>query len=66
MKLSPREKEILFLIIDKEMSNSEIAVILGISVGTVDTHRKNILNKFQVSNSVGLTKKAIKLKLIDV
>lgn len=48
------------------MSNSEIAVILGISVGTVDTHRKNILNKFQVSNSVGLTKKAIKLKLIDV
>ena len=64
MKLTHREKEILHLIILEEMSSSEISKKLGIAIGTVDTHRKKLLLKFETSNSVGLTKKAIKQKLV--
>jgi DNA-binding CsgD family transcriptional regulator len=60
MKLSPREIEILQMIVGLELSNSAIAEKLGISIGTVDTHRKNILHKLKVKNSVGLTKVAIR------
>lgn len=66
MKLSPRESEILFLIVGMELSNSAIALKLGISTGTVDTHRKKLLQKMRVKNSVGLTKMAIKEKYISV
>lgn len=64
MKLSPRETEILQMIVGLELSSAEIAKRLGISVGTVDTHRKNLLQKLEVNNSVGLTKVAIKNKFI--
>lgn len=61
--LSPREKEVLILIC-KEYSSSEIAEKLFLSIGTVDTHRKNILNKLGVSNTVGLVKYALKNNMI--
>ncbi|MFZ5553002.1 MAG: response regulator transcription factor [Bacteroidota bacterium] len=66
MHLTSREKEILHLIIEEEMSNSRIAKKLGIAIGTVDTHRKKLLQKFDVSNSVGLTKRAIRMNIIRV
>jgi RNA polymerase sigma factor (sigma-70 family) len=66
MKLSPREREILYLIVGLEMSSADIAKQLGISVGTVDTHRKNLLLKLNVKNSVGLTKVAIRDKYIQL
>lgn len=56
--LSPRELEILKLIC-QEMSNAEIAKKLFLSVGTVDTHRKNIIVKLGVNNTVGMVKFAI-------
>ncbi|MGR3810714.1 response regulator transcription factor [Jiulongibacter sp. NS-SX5] len=56
--LGKREYEILELIC-KEMSNAEIAKKLFLSVGTVDTHRKNIILKLGVNNTVGLVKFAI-------
>jgi DNA-binding NarL/FixJ family response regulator len=62
--LSPREVEILKLVCE-EMSSSEIAAKLFLSVSTVDTHRKNILIKLGVSNTVGLVKYAIKHNLIS-
>lgn len=62
--LSPREKEILIRVCN-EMSSSEIAKELFISVGTVDTHRKNILNKLGIANTVGLVKYALKHGLLN-
>ncbi len=61
--LSEREKEILVLVC-KEYSSSQIAEKLFISVGTVDTHRKNILIKLGVTNTVGLVKYALKNGLL--
>lgn len=52
-RLSNREKEILKLIING-FTSKEIAVELEISKLTVDTHRKNIQNKLDVPNTVGL------------
>jgi two-component system, NarL family, response regulator NreC len=62
--LSAREKEILILVC-KEFSSAQIAEQLFISTGTVDTHRKNILIKLGVTNTVGLVKYALKHKLLS-
>jgi two-component system response regulator NreC len=62
--LSKREIEILTLIC-KEFSNSEIAEKLFLSVSTVETHRKNLIAKLGVNNTVGLVKYALKNKLIE-
>jgi two-component system, NarL family, response regulator NreC len=62
--LSKREIEILTLIC-KEFSNAEIASRLFLSVSTVETHRKNLIAKLGVNNTVGLVKFALKNKLID-
>ncbi len=61
--LGTREKEIIKLIID-ELTTDEIAEKLFISKSTVETHRRNIFIKLQVSNIAGMTKKAIQLGLI--
>jgi len=66
MHLTQREKQILELIIKDELSSAQIAARLGIAIGTVDTHRKKLLAKFHTSNSVGLTKKAIQQKMIEL
>lgn len=62
--LSDREKEILILVC-QEFASSQIAEKLHISVGTVDTHRKNILVKLGVNNTVGLVKYALKHRLLE-
>ena len=56
--LTDRETEILKLIAE-EHSNAEIANKLFISVRTVDTHRRNLLEKLQAKNTAGLVKYAI-------
>ena len=56
--LSDREIEVLRLIA-QEFSNGEIAEKLFISIRTVDTHRRNLLEKLQVKNTVGLVKYAL-------
>jgi DNA-binding NarL/FixJ family response regulator len=62
--LSKREIEILKLIC-KEYSNQEIAEKLFLSISTVETHRKNLIAKLGVNNTVGLVKFAIKNNLVD-
>jgi len=64
-KLSKRETEVLRLIAD-EYSNQEIADALFISIRTVDTHRRNMLEKLQLRNTAGLVKYAIRNGLADV
>jgi DNA-binding NarL/FixJ family response regulator len=51
--LTRREKEILKLLF-KGFTSQEIAGQLSISVYTIDTHRKNMLQKFNVHNTQGL------------
>ncbi|WP_430816316.1 response regulator [Carboxylicivirga sp. RSCT41] len=61
--LSKREIEILKLI-SQEYSNQEIADKLFISTRTVDTHRRNLLEKLEIKNNVGLVKYAISKGLL--
>jgi DNA-binding NarL/FixJ family response regulator len=61
--LSEREIEVLKLIA-QEYSNREIADKLFISIRTVDTHRRNILEKLDIKNTAGLVKYAISKALI--
>jgi two-component system response regulator NreC len=62
--LTKREIEILKLIA-REYSNNAIADQLFISTGTVDTHRKNIILKLGVKNTVGLIKYCIQNNLLE-
>ena len=62
--LTKREKEILKLIAE-EYSNPEIAEELFISIRTVDTHRRNLLDKLGAKNTAGLVKHALKIGLIE-
>lgn len=61
--LTPRESEIMELII-KEYSNQEIANELFISTRTVDAHKRNLLEKTNSKNLVGLIKYAYKHNLV--
>lgn len=62
--ISPREIEVLKLIA-QEHSNPEIAEKLFISIRTVDTHRRNLLEKLGAKNTAGLVKFAIQKGLVD-
>jgi len=61
--LTRREKEVLELIAEG-LTNIEIAKKLFISVTTVDTHRKNLLAKFEAKNIAALVKSAVQMQLI--
>ncbi|HTG56163.1 MAG TPA: response regulator transcription factor [Niabella sp.] len=61
--LTRREKEVLELIADG-LTNNEIAAQLFISITTVDTHRKNLLSKFDSRNVASLVRKASQLNFI--
>ncbi len=61
--LSKRECEVLQLIA-LEYSNAQIAERLFLSVSTIDSHRKNLMIKLGVENTVGLMKVAINNGLI--
>jgi len=63
-KLTKREKEIIKNILDQK-SNSEIGKTLSISKRTVETHRKNIMLKLEVKNSIGIAVKALEMGIID-
>lgn len=61
--LTAREAEVLKMIA-QEYSNGEIADKLFISIRTVDTHRRNLLDKLNLKNTAGLVKYAIEKGLI--
>ena len=62
--LTKREIEILLLILE-ELTNYEIAKKLFVSPRTIDTHRRNLLQKTKAKNTVGLVKFAFKNNLIS-
>ncbi len=61
--LTSREKEVLTLIAEG-FTNPQIANKLFVSPYTVDSHRKNLLTKFNVNNTAGLIKLAARLGLV--
>jgi DNA-binding NarL/FixJ family response regulator len=63
--LSPREREVLTLIAQGQTSK-EIASALGVSFGTVDTHRTNLMRKLKIRNVAGLVVYAFRAGLIEV
>ncbi|MCA0927341.1 response regulator transcription factor [Ruegeria profundi] len=56
--LTGREQTIL-LELAQGKSNKEVALVLDISVRTVETHRKNIKRKLGISSTAGLTRYAM-------
>jgi two-component system, NarL family, nitrate/nitrite response regulator NarL len=61
--ISTREKEVLKLIASG-LTNPQIAEKLFISLHTVDSHRKNLLTKFNVNNTASLIKAATNFSLV--
>ncbi|MEN8186216.1 MAG: response regulator transcription factor [Bacteroidota bacterium] len=61
--LTKREVQVLKLVA-QQYSTREIAEELHISESTVDTHRKNLMKKVKVKNSVGLAIFALKNEVI--
>jgi DNA-binding NarL/FixJ family response regulator len=61
--ITRREKEVLLLIAEG-LTNNEIAEKLFISTTTVDTHRKNLLAKFEVKNTATLIRLAAQFQFI--
>lgn len=63
--LTQREREVLQLI-GEGSSSVEIAAKLHIGETTVKSHRNNIMDKLNVRDVAGLTRQAIRLKLVHV
>ena len=61
--LTPRETDVLKLIC-KQLNSKEISAELHISTNTVETHRKNLINKLKVKNVVGLAIYALKNNIV--
>ena len=64
-QLTERELEVLKLICE-ELTSGEIGERLFLSPRTVETYRKNLLEKVGARNTVGLVIFALKQKLIEV
>ena len=63
--LSEREIDVLVHIV-RGLTNKEIAARMFLSVHTVNTHRKNIMNKLKIHSPAGLTIYAIVNKLVSI
>lgn len=63
--LSNREREVLQLLAEGN-SVKETAYKLGVSVKTIETHRRHIMEKLQISNSSEIVKYALREGLITL
>tara|TARA_Y100000385_G_C13096564_1_gene641717 strand:- start:3059 stop:3256 length:198 start_codon:yes stop_codon:yes gene_type:complete len=64
MKITKREREVLHLVA-YEYSSKEIAQQLFLSSETINTHRKNIMIKMGVKNSVGMVRVAFEKQFLN-
>ena len=64
-ELTAREKEIMQLVVEGR-TNSTIAKTLHISTKTVESHKKNLMRKLDVSHIPDLVKFAITIGLIEI
>lgn len=63
--LSPREREVLQLIAEGH-STKEVARVLKVSVKTVETHRRQLMNKLELFSVAELTRYAIREGLVSL
>ena len=63
--LSGREREVLQLIAEGK-TTKEISLRLFVSVKTVETHRKKIMDKLDIHNIADLTKYAIREGMVSL
>jgi len=62
-RLTDREREVLQLIAEGK-TNKEVAHALSVSVNTVETHRKHIMEKLDLHNTAELVRFAIRTKMV--
>ena len=62
-RLTPREREIVQLLAEGK-STKEVAVALGLSVKTAETHRSNVMRKLQLHSVSELVLYAVRNKLV--
>ncbi len=62
--LSSREREVALLLARGDHTNREIATALGLSIKTIDTHRRNILRKLGLRGNVALVRFMIRNGLV--
>lgn len=63
-RLTPRQREIVQLLAEGK-SSKEVAVALGLSVKTAETHRANIMRKLDCHSVSEVVRYAIRNKIID-
>lgn len=63
-RLSSREREIVQLLAEGK-SSKEVAVVLGISVKTAETHRANIMRKLEMHSVSELVRYAVRNRMIE-
>lgn len=63
-RLTPRERAIVRLLAEGK-SNKETATTLALSLGTVETHRKNIFTKLKIHCTADLVRYAIRNHLVE-
>ena len=63
-RLTSREREIVQLLAEGK-SSKEVAVALGISVKTVETHRVNIMRKLEIHSVSEVVRYAVKNQIIE-
>ena len=63
--LSPREREVLQLIAEGK-STKEIAYCLKVSAKTVETHRRQLMNKLEIYTVAELTRYALREGLVTL
>jgi DNA-binding NarL/FixJ family response regulator len=64
VRLSDREREVLQLVAEGK-SSKEIAQILDLSVSTVESHRKHIMEKLNLHNTAAVVRFAIRKGLVQ-
>jgi DNA-binding NarL/FixJ family response regulator len=63
-RLTSREREIVQLLAEGK-SSKEVAVALGISVKTAETHRANIMRKLELHSVSELVRYAVRNQIIE-
>jgi DNA-binding NarL/FixJ family response regulator len=64
-RLTPREREIVQLLAEGK-SSKEVAVILGLSVKTAETHRSNIMRKLDLHSVSDLVLYAVRNNIVHI
>ena len=62
--LSAREKQVVQLIVEGK-STREVAIVLGISVKTAESHRARLMQKLDIHETAGLVRYAIRRGLVE-